>query len=296
MNSTGLNFFGQYLLDKRMISREQLNDAISFQEESNRRIGEIACERGYLSKDQTDFIFQEQKRVDRPFGAIALEHRFLTRNQLDDLLFTQTVFSTHLGEALLIKGYISPEQFSDELEQFRKEQQDRQDSLQKMFGNFKERALYEAIVGAVRKAFTRFSARDLKIDNLCCGRELSYELCFETQVRTREKGNMSCEAFMSRNLAAEFIAGFNGNASPCLGRCVNELLAFFKIIESYLCQSCMDLGLNVEDSLSRGEECSGIVKLEDEYLFVQLTTPAGPMILRIAIEHGLDPAPCSEVR
>ncbi len=292
MDFKGLNFFGHYLLDKNIITGDQLAEAIAFQEESNRRIGDIAQERGYLSKDQTVFIFDEQKRVDRPFGAIALEHRLLTRGQLDDLLFAQTVFSTHLGEALLMKGYITPEQFSSELEFFREEQREREENLNRILRNFKEKAIYEAMIGSVCKAFMRFSGRFLKIEALCSKEPRPYDLRFEVRVQTVEKGEVLCITFLSKQLAAEFHGGFNGQTAPCEGECVRKMLDFFAVIERYLCQSCKELGLHVSGSASTGEEQGGMVLAHETDLFVQLTTPAGPMTLQACVERGKDRSPC----
>lgn len=293
MDFKGLNFFGHYLLDKDIITTDQLAEAIAFQEESNRRIGDIAQERGYLSKKQTEFIFEEQKRVDRSFGAIALEHRLLTRGQLDDLLFTQTVLSTHLGEALLMKGFITPEQFSDELELFRDEQRQREESLQRVLRDYAEHALYEAMIGAVCKAFLRIAGRSLKIAALCPREPLTCDLRFEVRVRTAEKGEVAGILFLSRQSAAEFLGECNGGSAPYAHDCVPQLLEFFYVIERYFQQSCQQLGLRVEESACNGGGYSGEVLAGENDLFVQLSTPAGPMTLQVCVEHGKDRSPCA---
>jgi hypothetical protein len=294
MDFKGLNFFGRYLLDKGIITPDQLAEAIAFQDESNRRIGDIAKERGYLSKTQIEFIFEEQKRVDRPFGAIALEHRLLTRGQLDDLLFTQTVLSTHLGEALLMKGFITPEQFSEELDLFKDEQRQREEALQRLLRDYAEHALYEAMIGAVCKAFLRIAGRSLKIGALCPREPQACDLRFEVRVRTAEKGEVAGILFISRQSAAEFLSGGNGGSAPPAHHCVQQFLEFMSVIERYFRQSCQQLDLHVEESVCNGGEFSGEVLPGEDDLFVQLSTPVGLMTLQVCVEHGKDRSPCSD--
>ena len=130
-SSVSYKFFGTYLLQQGVVTQEQLDDALKFQEKSNRRIGEMAVEKGLLSPEQVEEIFREQKIVDAPFGAIALQKKLLRQAELDDLLFSQAVQSTHLGEALLFRGYLTPEQFGRELRKFKEQEKARHESLDK---------------------------------------------------------------------------------------------------------------------------------------------------------------------
>ena len=45
-------FFGQYLLEKRLVTSEQLLKAIKYQDQSRKRLGDVAIECGYMTEAQ----------------------------------------------------------------------------------------------------------------------------------------------------------------------------------------------------------------------------------------------------
>lgn len=297
MDTKGLNFFGRYLIEKGIISQEYLDDAIKFQDESNRRIGELARERGYLKKEQTDAIFEEQKRVDQPFGVIALRRNYLTRGQLDDLLFAQTVFSTHLGEALLIKGYLTPEQFSEELEKFREEQVLREKKLYEVFQDLGDRDIYQAVVHSMNRAFLRFCGRELKIDSICQAPASGFDFSFILRVGTQERGEIACTVYLSEALGGQVSTGFiNGKSVSCKRECVDRLFEFFAIVDRYLLVTLAENGLNVTGSSIEGGEIDNETKVDSSRkgLTVSMATPTLPLLLHTSIEKAQESAPCEE--
>lgn len=294
MDNKNFNFFGGYLVEKGVISQNELMDAIAFQEESNKRIGELAAERGYISKEQAEAIFLEQKRVDQPFGSIALQHKYLTRNQLDDLLFAQTVFSTHLGEALLIKGYITPEEFSEELEEFRSRQLQREQLLDSFFKDLPDREILQAVVSSVNRAYVRFGGRELKLESVCFQVYQLYEVSYVVIVRTKERGAVTARFLMSDSLALKVVDGFlKSGASSCNERCIADLNDFFQIVERYLQVALGEAGLTVLKGESSGGRLEKPMAVEnDEGLLVELVTPSGPIVLHATVECTDEPAPC----
>lgn len=296
MDYKGLNFFGTYLLHKGLISPEDLKEAIAFQEESNRRIGEIARERGYLSAPQVDAIFQEQKKVDQPFGAIALRQGYLSRSQLDDLLFAQTVFSTHLGEALLIKGFITPEQFSEELNAFREEQIRREHKLYTILKDLPEKDIFQALVSSVNRAFLRFWGRELKVDSLCHKPEATYDLRFVVRAATRSQGEVACTVFLTPALAEALSEGFRKHTpQDCTDDCVNRLRGFFEIVARYLCVALEELEIPVERCTAEGGLLPHPAPVPlDRGLVIQLATPLGPIVLHLQVGTSEDEAPCQD--
>ena len=295
MDHKNLNFFGSYLTEKGVISQEALQEAIAFQEESNRRIGELARERGYITKDQAEAIFREQKRVDLPFGTIALKHKYLTRNQLDDLLFAQTVFSTHLGEALLIKGYLTPEQFSEELGAFRDRQVQREQLLESFFRDLPDKDILEAVVSSTNRAYVRFASRELKLDSVCFQLYQLFEVCFRVDVRTQEKGTVSARFYFSESLADDVAQGFreSGATSPEQDS-IAALTGFFEIVERYLQVSLSEQGYNI----TQGAVSGGVLEVPqavagDEGLVMQLVTPSGAIVLHALVECAEDSEPCA---
>lgn len=296
MDYKGLNFFGSYLREKGVITQQALQDAIAFQEESNRRIGELARERGYLSKEQTEDIFEEQKRVDQPFGTIALKRKYLTRGQLDDLLFAQTVFSTHLGEALLIKGYITPEQFSEELQCFRDAQMRREEELSNFFNGLPDKDVLRAIVASTNRAYVRFAGRELKVDSVCVTPESLFEMLFTVTLDTVQKGAVTCDFYISHALAAEILEGvITQKREACDSKCLELLFDFFNIVSRYLQVAFAELRLEVRgESVTGGRLDEPVAVPADSGLTVQFATPVGPMILHASLELSEEPSPCAK--
>jgi CheY-like chemotaxis protein/CheY-specific phosphatase CheX len=117
-------FFGQYLLERGIVKREQLIEAIKYQEDIKQKLGEVALEKGYLTEAQIKKIHNEQKTTDLMFGELAVKLGFLDENQLDELITIQKNNHIFLGEALVKKGFVSQKTIDNQLEKFREEQKD----------------------------------------------------------------------------------------------------------------------------------------------------------------------------
>ena len=94
-----LEFFGQFLVRTKVISVEQLRDALDMMSRENLLLGQLAVEEGYLSESQANTINREQRYSDKPFGAIGVQMGLLTTEQLDQLLELQNKRRVQVGEA-----------------------------------------------------------------------------------------------------------------------------------------------------------------------------------------------------
>lgn len=113
-----VKFFGQYLLDKRVIDREQLLDALDYQEEHNIRFGGYAVEKGYLTADQLAELREMQKQQDMRVGELAIRKNYLTPEKVQEILVKQRNDYVPLGEALVEKGHLSKEDLGTHLAAF----------------------------------------------------------------------------------------------------------------------------------------------------------------------------------
>ncbi len=116
-------FFGQFLLERGRISREQLLEAVRHQSNVNVKLGTLAIDRGLLTVEQVKSLNQLQRRMDKKFGELAIDQGMLTRPQVEELLAQQKQDRLLLGEALVHKGYLALEELEDELRAFRKDQE-----------------------------------------------------------------------------------------------------------------------------------------------------------------------------
>jgi len=118
----GIKFFGQYLLEKGSITKEQLLDAVAFQEEQNIKFGVYAMRKGYITKEQLENVLREQKNSDMKFGEIAIKFRYLSAEQVNEIATKQQNDHIYLGTALVMKGHMSREMLEKELKEYQQEQ------------------------------------------------------------------------------------------------------------------------------------------------------------------------------
>ena len=114
-------YFGHYLLNKGLISVEQLKDALQLQSTTHVKLGVLSVNEGVLTPNQVVEIHEKQKLVDKRFGEIAIDLGYLTEQQLDHLLSGQKQNHLILGQALVDRGYMNIEQFSMALQNYKEE-------------------------------------------------------------------------------------------------------------------------------------------------------------------------------
>lgn len=113
--------FGYYLLDKNIISTEQLNEALVNKNIYKARLGSLFTDAGYMTPEQVEYVHREQKRFDKKMGDIAVFLGFLTRKQMEELLDRQDNDDFAFGEALINKGYITRPEYENLLKAYRQE-------------------------------------------------------------------------------------------------------------------------------------------------------------------------------
>lgn len=234
-SSISYKFFGSYLLHKGLVTQEQLDDALRLQEESNRRIGELAVEKGLLTPEQVNEIFIEQKQIDAPFGTIALRKKFMRRDDLDDLLFSQAVLSTHIGEALLLQGYLSPEQFGSELREFKKQEQEQQETLDALEIAPREKAAADVLVSSFKRAYLRFAKQEVKLDLSIQNSELDrFSFCFELTADLGQTGQLVASFLLSASFPETIAVNTIEPTGAWREAAISNCREFFSIVGHYI--------------------------------------------------------------
>ena len=105
----------------KVISVEQLRDALDMMSRENLLLGQLAVEEGFLSESQANTINREQRYSDKPFGAIGVQMGLLTNPQLEQLLELQNKRRVQVGEALTRLSFISEDRLVQELRRFKAE-------------------------------------------------------------------------------------------------------------------------------------------------------------------------------
>jgi len=114
-------FFGHYLLNKGIITNQQLQEAMDKQRETRVKLGVLAINQNVMTAAQVDEVHQAQMQKDKRFGEIAVELGYVTEEQIEQLLSSQKSAHLLLGQALLDQEILSYDSFSAALSNFKQE-------------------------------------------------------------------------------------------------------------------------------------------------------------------------------
>lgn len=148
-------FFGQFLLEKGVITSAQLLRALDVQRTSNPALGEIAVECGMLTPAQALTINERQRREDRRFGDIAQSMGLLTGEEVAQLLDTQKARRKLFGEILVEEGFIDGARLEAELREHAGERDDAMRSLDGMLAVHQHGRRVANAIAACNKLFPR---------------------------------------------------------------------------------------------------------------------------------------------
>ncbi len=128
-------YFGNYLLEKKLIKPEELRMVLAEQKSVKVKLGVLAIDAGYMKAEQVDKIHQLQTAKDKKFGELAIEAAYLTEIQLTELLNAQKKSNSLLGQVLIERGLFSLEQYETVLSQYRADSQLSSDELKALENN-----------------------------------------------------------------------------------------------------------------------------------------------------------------
>jgi CheY-specific phosphatase CheX len=117
-----VKFFGQFLVEKGLITRENLLKALELQQSTNLRFGEMAHTMGFLTYEDIENIHRVQLTDDLRFGAAAEKLGLLTPEQVQQVSTRQSNSYLYIGRALVETGALDPDRLEIYLQQFQSEQ------------------------------------------------------------------------------------------------------------------------------------------------------------------------------
>jgi CheY-specific phosphatase CheX len=117
-----VKFFGQFLVENSIVSREALLKAIELQDQKNLKFGEMAISTGYVTKEEIERAHNLQMSRDMKLGDLLVEIGILTLNQLSDIVTRQQNTHLYIGEALVQIGALSSDQLQEHLAAFKRDQ------------------------------------------------------------------------------------------------------------------------------------------------------------------------------
>lgn len=114
-------YFGQYLLNKRYLTPEQLREGLEYQKGTRLKLGVLAVNAGFMTADEADKINEKQKKLDKKFGELAVEMGYLKEEQVEELLSSQRLGHLLLGQTLVDKGHMSLQEFEKAINEYKKD-------------------------------------------------------------------------------------------------------------------------------------------------------------------------------
>jgi len=117
-----VKFFGQFLVEKNLVSRDALLKAIELQDQKNLKMGEMAISMGFVTQADIERAHNAQMSKDMKLGDLLVEMGILTQDQLNDVITRQKSTHLYIGEALVLVGAINNENLQQYLDEFKVDQ------------------------------------------------------------------------------------------------------------------------------------------------------------------------------
>ncbi len=117
-----VKFFGQFLVEKGIVSREAIIAAVALQEQRNLKFGEMAVSMGLVTSADIDRAHKAQFSKDMKLGDILVAMGILNVDELQGVITRQKDTHLYIGEALLLLGSLTREQLHQHLKEFELDQ------------------------------------------------------------------------------------------------------------------------------------------------------------------------------
>ncbi|ALC15812.1 chemotaxis protein CheX [Desulfuromonas soudanensis] len=117
-----VKFFGQFLVERGVVSRETLRKALELQGSVNLKAGEIAVKMRHLNDSDVLRIHEAQRSEDLRFGEIAVRLGLLDEMQKKEILTWQRNHHLYIGEAIRRICGLGEEDLERLLQEFRMDQ------------------------------------------------------------------------------------------------------------------------------------------------------------------------------
>lgn len=275
-------FFGQFLLEKGVVDRQQLLAALDTQHASSPMLGELAQNRGWLTAAQARRINERQRAQDQRFGDIAQSMGLLDASQVAELLAEQKARRKLLGEILIQQGAVNRVQLDAAL---REHQAERTDALQALELGVADHPLGAAITSAINttgRLFPRTLGAPCQFSHVVGAQEAVATCDVTAHVRiasdTPMAIAMACDAATMHRIACAFLSiepsqCDDALARDALGELVNVLMGY--VVRETLPADAAYRAAPPDFAVSD----TGFLRQGERTLAVSMTSPHGPFLL-----------------
>lgn len=106
-------FFGNYLVDKNIITSEQLIQALKHKHDIDQTAAAMALSLGYMTEEETEDVHNMQVIKDVEFISLALQMNYLTLSQAAELEEAQHFGYLVLARSVMDLGFCNPEDMAN---------------------------------------------------------------------------------------------------------------------------------------------------------------------------------------
>ena len=113
-----VQFFGGFLLNKGVVSTDQLIDALKKESTAHIQLGTLAMHASLMTAEQIEDIRIAQTHTDKRFGEWCVDKGYLTEEQVNELLATQYPKYLLLGQILEEQGVFDQATFHELVKEY----------------------------------------------------------------------------------------------------------------------------------------------------------------------------------
>ncbi|MDD3306670.1 MAG: glycosyltransferase [Acetobacterium sp.] len=106
---------GELLLEKKLITREQLELVIDFQKKYGGRFGNICISMGFVTNEQIEKVLKNSINRKGKIGEVLVEKSIISQAQMDEAIDMQNKSGGKIGDILVFLGYVDQETLYREL-------------------------------------------------------------------------------------------------------------------------------------------------------------------------------------
>ena len=244
----GMKFFGQYLLEKGIINREQLLKGVEHQKSINLSLEEMCLKKRLLNEEQIKRINNIQKNdLDKEFGEIAIAEGFLTQEVLDEVLKEQEETRIYIGESFVKIGALTAEKLEETLRDYREESEKDEWAIGRKLENIKENLVVKTFVNFAMKMFQKILRETVKLKSCLASVDVFNLQDYTIQQKTIGDLNLSFIINLPDNTALAIAAFlFGKKVSVITAVEVDALKEFLNIISGNCCAKLSSIGINIE--------------------------------------------------
>ena len=188
-------FFGEFLTSNNKLKSEQLGSALELVQSKNKKLGDLAIERGMVSSQQANDLNRKQREVDKPFGMLAVEAGLMTEEQVQTLLKVQKETKLTLAKAIADLKLLDIDSLNRALHTF-KAQQPTADPREAMAQYLDGSPVGPPILDSFKKGARRVGGLDLKFGRVSA---MTSKLIWDCTVSIGLIGDQPLNLYLSVN-------------------------------------------------------------------------------------------------